>query len=162
MTLLLLCIAACGFTPVYRKDGVVSERLAAVEIAPMAGRLGQQMTGALERTLAAGSGQPKRYRLEIVLVPSRRIVSIEQDRRINRYDVVMDSQYVLRNLETGAALDRGTMQAITSYTIVESDFASYIAERDAQEQAIRKLAEKYRLSLLGTLQPLESASHRAP
>lgn len=150
----LIMLSACGFRPLYQQDDAVSSQLRLIEVAPMPGRPGQIVHKNLTRLLdpRASSDIGKRYRLDIELEGRTRPVAIEQDRRISRYDAILNSKFVLRDLHRKEVLEEGRVKTIASYNVVDSDFATFIAEQDAYERAAKTLAEDYRLRLLAILE----------
>jgi hypothetical protein len=57
------------------------------------------------------------------------------------------AKYELRDSVSGEVLDHGTARAIAAYNVVDSQFSTQSAERDAQERAAREVGEDIRLRL---------------
>ena len=51
----------------------------------------------------------------------------------------------------GAVLYRGESQAINSYNILQSPFATYVSENDARKRGLRVVSEEIRLRLAAFL-----------
>lgn len=154
--LLMFCLSACGFTPLYGEAGdydiEVGTYLAATELqaASGSGIMGQQLKNALEDSFnpnSASSLYNNAFRLEFDLNQSRSAGVIEQDGAILRYNIVLSSTYRLIDLETREVLSRGTIRRTASYFNAPEKFASYIAEKDAVQRVLHEMSEDYKMRL---------------
>lgn len=148
-----LSLAACGFQPLYARHGAEhgahGRFLSSVAIAPVEGRAGQILTARLEDMLGAtGDRASLPYELRVKLVKKQQPVAIEKDRQIARYNDVFEGKYLLIERASGKTVDDGLLRSIGSYNVVDSDFATYEAEKDAFERAASEMAEALRLRLV--------------
>jgi LPS-assembly lipoprotein len=141
-SLAAVALSACGFRPLYATDttvGGMSQYYAQVFVEP---------SNQLMDTLTpAGTPQSAAYRLSIKLEAAKEGLAIQEDTRITRYNYNLIAKYELKDAVTGEVLDKGTTRAIAAYNVVESQFATLSAERDAQERAAREVGEDIRIRL---------------
>ncbi|MCC7260281.1 MAG: hypothetical protein IT567_04540 [Alphaproteobacteria bacterium] len=150
---MMLFLAACGFQPLYAKHGAEydarSRFLSSVAVAPIDGRAGQILTAKLEDMLGTPEGAAALpYELRVKMVKKQQPVAIEKDRQIARYNDVFEGNYQLIERASGKTVDDGLLRSIGSYNVVDSDFATYEAEKDAFERAASEMAEALRLRLV--------------
>jgi len=148
--LLLGLLAACGFEPVYQTGGALEQRLSQVHVVPQASRIGFATRNALLNAIQAPD-HPVRpaYRLELTVTGDRERLGIEADETASRIHVVLQTSWTLKQLgEDSKVIDRGNVRRIVPYNVVDDDYASLIAERDAEELAGRMTGEAIRTRLL--------------
>ena len=152
VVLLVAVLAGCGFQPLYgtTADGSVAADLERVRIALISDRLGQELHNALRDRMNRG-GQPARplYRLEIGVSESTRRLAIRKDETTARANLLVSAIFRLVDAETGAPLMTGMARATSSYNVLDSDFGTLSAERDAQTRAVRVLADEITVRVSG-------------
>jgi len=140
---LLALLAACGFQPLYgdRPQGraAVGAELAQISVRTEPDRLGQRLYERLVRQL--GYAAEPRYHLFVELESTEAEAAIGRDSRARRFDVTVSARYRLNAAETGAQLYSSRARAVSSYNLVQSDFATEIARRDAEERATDVVSE---------------------
>ena len=140
--LLLLALAACGFSPLYATtdEGIRSE---------MRGVTVGQVTGPPDaayfaedalRDVLPGRGQAT-YTLDVQLRDQRRAVAVTRAANTTRFDYVLNARYALRDVETGE-VRRNTISTTVSYGVVESQYASLVGAEDAVRRAAVDLARR--------------------
>ena len=147
-----LALSACGFTPLY--GGTDSQamspvdHMAAIRIAPLPDRTGQQMHNLLRDRLNP-IGQPRQpvYALGLRLSESRQELGIRKDETATRANLNLAVQFTLSSIQTGDPLYRGHVNAVSSYNILTSPFATGFSEADARSRALRELADSIRTRL---------------
>ena len=147
-----LALSACGFTPLY--GGADSQaispvgHMAAIRIAPLPDRIGQQMHNLLRDRLNP-IGQPRQpvYALGLRLSESRQELGIRKDETATRANLNLAVQFTLSSIQSGDPLYRGHVNAVSSYNILTSPFATGFSETDAQARALRELADGIRTRL---------------
>lgn len=158
--IMLVCAAAalglglsgCGFRPLYGTEstpaGVVAyfEQIYVADI--KAGRTGQVLRNQLLDALTPG-GTPKTaaYRLEIVLKDNKEGLAIQENSDITRYNFTLTAEFTLIDAVNNQVMNKGVSRAIAGYNVVNEQFATQIAQRDAEERAARELGEDIRLRL---------------
>ena len=145
-----LILSGCGFTPLYATrtaSGPMSVEFAAIRIEPIPDRLGQNVRNNLIDLLNGGvEPDAPSYRLTVRLTEDREGLAIERDTSITRYNYSLVAFYELRDAQD-EIVESGTARAIAAYNVVESQFATLTAEKDAQMRAAREVAETIRLRL---------------
>lgn len=151
-----LCISAplssCGLRPVYggagKSSGGVSASLPPITLSAPRSRPGQLYRIELENSMPRTLQDNAAYRLSVSLEENRYPIGIEQSGRISRYNINYILTYQLLDTESGEVLDDGIIRKLSSYNIVPSDYASYVARRDAEKRAIAETAEETRKRLM--------------
>lgn len=146
-----LALSGCGFTPLYA-TGTTPEGMSSyfgqVFVEPIPGRQGVHLRNQLMDALTpAGTPSAAAYRLTIKLEDLKEGLAIQENTQITRYNYALTAKYELRDSVSGEVLDHGTARAIAAYNVVDSQFATQSAERDAQERAAREVGEDIRLRL---------------
>ena len=140
-------VQGCGFRPLYGQAsrdsaGYSTEaRLSAIEIAPIANRLGQQVHNYL-RDAINPSGRPDTpaYRLEVVLVESNPGGLTRRDLGASRTNVALRAYFTLYDA-TDNPLLQDSAKATTGFDVFRDPLNDISAEEDAQERASRLLAQ---------------------
>jgi len=146
--------AACGFQPLYGEQQVATggldpvEYLAAIRVAPMPDRPGQQMHNLLRDRLNP-RGQPirPRYLLVVELGEARENLGIRVDETATRANLTVIARFALRDAGTGDVLYRSDARSTNSFNILSSQFATDVAENDARERGLREVADSIRTRL---------------
>ena len=147
-----LALSACGFTPLYggADSQAISpvDHMAAIRIASLPDRIGQQMHNLLRDRLNP-IGQPRQpvYALGLRLSESRQELGIRKDETATRANLNLAVQFTLSSIQTGDPLYRGHVNAVSSYNILTSPFATGFSETDAQARALLELADGIRTRL---------------
>lgn len=149
---LLFCglLAGCGFRPLYGDfgDGDVGTRFLRVEIDPAKDREGQILNNELVRLLY-GSREPERpiYRLTMKLNQQTTSLVVRKSAFATRAYLDMRISFKLTDIATGAHVHSGNSRATVSYNILDSEFATLLAEKDARERGLRVLSQDMRVRL---------------
>jgi LPS-assembly lipoprotein len=155
-----LSLAGC-FRPLYAElptGGTVRDALAAVDVAAIVDRPGQERIGHYLRNELAfdvdGSGQPraKRYKLELSVAErlAATVVNL-QTGRANSAVLIADADFTLKPLGDGPVILSGRATASASYDRGPQRFASLRAARDAEIRVARQLAEQIQTRIAATL-----------
>lgn len=150
---LAVSLTACGFTPLYGVQEGTSSRteqeLAQIEIMQISDdRLGYDVYNALvDRLSPTGLPANPDYQLRVRLREDREGVAIERDASITRYNYRLNATYALIDVRSGNVIHEGTSRSIAAYNVVDNQFATLSAQRDAQERAAVELSEDIRLRL---------------
>lgn len=126
----------------------VSERLAAVEITGLNGRLGQLVRRALLDELNPSAlDVPSRYLLAVRLRRSSNALAIQLDNTITRYNLTLTARFQLLDQEQRTPLYTSTVRRIASYNVRRAAFATLVAEQDAERRAAREIGNNIRTLL---------------
>ncbi len=146
LTLAGATVAACGFRPLYGDKGVqtgsVQADLSGVEISQISNRAGQILRNRLvDKMTPRGQPTEPSYRLIVRLSENKVPLGIRKDETATRANMIQTAFYTLHELNANVVVDRGTVQSTTSYNIVNSDFGTIMAERDARTRGIEQIAD---------------------
>lgn len=148
---LALALGGCGFSPLYGRPAagsLVATELGEIVTDPIPGRVGLRVRNNLIDLISpSGSPAAPQYRLAVRLKEEREGLLISGDASITRYNYTLFADYDLVDIATGDVIDRGKARAIAGYNVVESQFATLSAEKDAEARAARELAQEIRLRL---------------
>jgi len=148
MAVLAMGLSACGFRPLYAERGPGgANRVGAVEVAPIPDRMGWQVRNELIRSLGGTEPADAAYRLDVTLAARTEGLAIQNDDAVTRYNYRLTVAYVLTEKATGKVLLDERTRAIASYNVVDSPYATTVAERDAEERTARQAAELIALRL---------------
>lgn len=158
----LFCLGLAGcFRPIYAElptGGTVHDALAAVDVATIIDRSGQERIGHYLRNELAfgldGSGKapPKRYKLEMTV--TERLSAAVVNTQTGRADaavLIVEAEYTLKPLGDGPVVTSGKATASASYDRGPQRFASLRAARDAELRAAKLLAEQIQTRIAATL-----------
>jgi LPS-assembly lipoprotein len=147
-----VALSACGFKPLYGRSGAQAlspvDHMAAIRIAPLEDRIGQQMHNLLRDRLNP-YGQPRDpvYRLDVAISETRQELGIRKDETATRANLVLSASFLLRELESDRVLLRGRTSSVNSFNILANQFATDFSEADARERALREISDNIRVRL---------------
>jgi len=139
----LLFLSACGFKPLYEAGGSSKQmqaELAAIDVAPIADRVGQIMRNRLLDRLNASAAQ--KYRLIVVLTQSTEGYGVRPDTATTQEQLTLVAAVKLIALDDETILFEEQMRARTSYDLVLSDFATLTQREDSARRLVLELAER--------------------
>jgi LPS-assembly lipoprotein len=143
-------LTACGFEPVYAPNGGLDERLTRIHVDAVDSRVGQATRNALLDAIAAPDRPSKpTHRLTMKIVSDRERSGIQADETASRINVILTTSWRLTLLDIEETLvGSGSLTRAVPYNVVDDDYASLIAERDAEKLAGRLSGEALRTRLL--------------
>ncbi|HYH70902.1 MAG TPA: LPS assembly lipoprotein LptE [Methyloceanibacter sp.] len=149
-------LAGCGgIRPLYgtAADGSsMKEAMAAVDIEPIPGRVGQKLRNELIFTTTGGGAEPPtRYRLDIVIKESvaNQLVLVTGDATAQVYQI--NATFTLVNVADGKVLVQGKAISRAPYDRYEQIFANVRARYDAENRAARTIADNIRSQIAAYL-----------
>jgi LPS-assembly lipoprotein len=135
-------LTGCGWAPLYadRATGPADTDLAAIKVAPIPERIGQDLALQLRQSLnPTGVAVPSRFLLRTLLQTTRLdlgILPLGLGTRA-RFDVT--ATFTLADIATGAPLFTATSHAAESFDIQANFYANVVAEEDARERATQEI-----------------------
>lgn len=146
-----LTLSGCGFRPLYATESTPAGIVVYFEqiyVEEVKGRTGLVLRNQLMDAFTPG-GTPAAaaYRLEIALDEKKEGLAIQENADITRYNYTLSAKFVLRDSSNNQVMTTGVSRAIAGYNVVNEQFATQIAQRDAEERAARELGEDIRLRL---------------
>lgn len=160
-------LGGCNVRPLYTAPATgdtagrdVSTSLAHVDIAPVEGRVGQKLRNELSFLLHGDNPAGREYVVEFtrVRVRDRNLIVDSATGEPTRRDVSVQVRFELRPEGDSEDIYSGQVTRETTFERSIQLFASDRAKRDAEDRAVRALAEELRLRLAaffaeGELQP---------
>lgn len=141
----LLILSGCGFQPLYGDRGAaagVARQLGGIEVGRIERRSGQQLRNHLIDAFSArGGGEAKPYRLEVALTEAKQGLAIRQDEAVTRYNYRLFGAFRLIRSKDQLLMFEDTARSSAAYNVVQSEFATLSAERDAEARAARDLSD---------------------
>jgi LPS-assembly lipoprotein len=151
-----LALAGCGFQPLYggttAGGAKLAEVMAAVDITPIPGRVGQKLRNELIFAATGGGNPvPSRYKLDIVVKESvtDQLVEITGDATGQIFQ--LDATFKLVDAASGVVLVQGKAISRAPYNRFQEIFANARARYDAENRAARTVAESIRTQLAAFL-----------
>lgn len=146
----VLLLGACGFRSLYGTDATADApgELATIKVNPIADRLGQQLRNNL-LDLLNPRGRPAnpRYFLTVRLDQSTQRLAIEKDAFATRANLRLLAKFSLQDPDSLEIVVSGKILMVSSYNILDSEFATLMAEKDAKARAAREIAHDIRTRL---------------
>jgi LPS-assembly lipoprotein len=153
VALLATLTAACTLRPLYAGGGrgAVAQSLRSVAVAPIPGRAGYFMRGALVDRLG-NRGETPRYRLEVELDDRITGFGIRLDDAVTRERRTLRARYRLVDASIGTVLLDATAGSDAGVDVVGSEYATVAAEQTALERLAEEVADQIvsRLALFAT------------
>ncbi len=157
LLVLVTLLSGCGLRPLYLKGKQNPQPdLTAIEIRPIVDREGQILRNLLlDQLTPKGPSAHPAYVLDVTVVLSLTTLGIRRDDRATRALIRATATYSLRRKQDEAQLFSSTSQASSGYDILDSDFATLVAEKDAMQHSLETIAQdiNLRLSLLFSSDP---------
>ena len=141
-----LALTGCGFQPLYGGTTAggarLAEVMAAVDVTPIPGRVGQKLRNELIfANTGGGNAGPTRFRLDIIVKESvtDQLVQITGDATGQVFQ--LDASFNLVDVAKGAVLLQGKAVSRAPYNRFQEIFANVRARYDAENRAARTVSE---------------------
>ncbi|HZG45301.1 MAG TPA: LPS assembly lipoprotein LptE [Allosphingosinicella sp.] len=136
-------LSSCTLRPLYSGGGrgQVATTLRSITVAPIPGRAGYLMRGALVERLGEGRQTP-RYRLEVELDDRITGFGIRLDDAVTRERRTLRARYRLVDARVGTVLLDATAGSDAGVDVVGSEYATVAAEQTALERLSQVVAEQ--------------------
>ena len=144
--LVALPLAGCGFTPLYAAPGV-TPGLSAIDVITPQGRTGHLLREELDDALGRDLAVPPAYRLDLYYGQARIGRGLRVDSVVSRYEMVLEVQYQLVDLRTGARAHAARVQAEVTYDTVDQPYAGVAAQQDGEARVAAEAARRIHLDL---------------
>jgi len=148
--MICLTLSGCGFQPLYGRGeatgGAVTDEMAGILIFPIADRTGQQMHNLLrDRLTPLGQPAEPQFGLRVRLTETLEDLGIREDATATRANLTMKAEYSLVDWQDKNVLFKGRSSSTNSYDILDSQFATQVAEADARERALQQLSDEVKV-----------------
>ena len=161
----LLASAGCGFQPLYGENTGLSDGDTPIDVVSQlsdisiviavaddidgrgSGLVGFETRNQLIDLLGAQNASGSTYELQVSLKGYRRGLAVQSDASVTRFNYELSGVYRLVDLGQGEPVLSGKSRAFSAYNVVDSEFATVTARRDAEFRAARNIAEDMKLQL---------------
>jgi LPS-assembly lipoprotein len=140
-----LLLQSCGFQPVYGEQraeqyGGVLPTIA-IE-APPHDRAAQILKTSLEDRMNIAGQEPSNpdYLLKFSLVTTPQAVVVESDATVQRYNMQVDSDFMLVRMADHKTVFTGHARRFGSYSASRQFYSAFVASQDATQRTIQELA----------------------
>lgn len=154
-------VAGCGadstgFRPLYASAELggagAGEKLQAVDVAPIPGRVGQRIRNELIFQATGGSAPlPPEYRLDIAVREYITATLVELDGNAKGQVYNLDASYRLVRISDKKVVAEGTSFGRAAFQRLTSIFANVRAREDAENRAAKTVGEELRTRLVAQL-----------
>ena len=142
---LCVLLGGCGFHPMYGSS--LAPQLSSIYVEPIPERDGYELRNTLIDLLQSdGVAEGKTYRLKVTLNETQQGIALQNDATITRYNNTIDARYTLTDAR-GDVLTTGSQTELSAYNVVQSPYATLMAEQDASKRAAQDVAERIHLDL---------------
>ncbi|TCS64849.1 LPS assembly lipoprotein LptE [Varunaivibrio sulfuroxidans] len=147
--LALVVLAGCGFHPLHlRTSPQNAGPLAQIRVSNIPDRIGQKFHNLLlERLNPQGEALAPKYNLSIILQHSVEQLAVQKSAIATRANLRVTATFALRDGASRKIEVSGTKLVVAGYDIMSSDYATLIAEKDAEDRALTELADEIRTQL---------------
>lgn len=146
-----LTLTGCGFKPLYGTESTaagMTQYFEQVYVEPIPGRTGVVLRNQLmDAFTPAGTPKGAAFRLIVKLSDKREGLAIQENTTITRFNYTLIADFELRDAQKDEVIHKGQTRTIAAYNVVDSQFATLTAQRDADERATREVGEDIRLRL---------------
>ena len=150
-----LTLGGCGFAPLHATSGSAQAAgLNAIDIQLESttdvtdNQAGFFMVQNL-RDRVGNAGETAKYTLSLTPRYRRRRLGITGDDVASRYDLSLSTKYKLIDAVTGETLDRGTVQAVTTFGAPQGPFGIITADDVGTRQAAKEVSDRLVVALAG-------------
>ena len=148
---LTLVAGACGFRPLYgttSDQAPMIEQLSQIEVGVIPDRSGQILRNyLLEQLNPRGRPTSPGYLLAVSITESQQELGIRSDDTATRANLRINADMILDSAIDDEPLLRRRLNTVTSYNILDDEFATLSSERAARDRALRQLSEDIRTQL---------------
>ena len=144
-----LISSSCGYEPIYSKNVNINKELLSVSIKNIKDRPGQILRNTLLNKFNPERERVKiKYRLIIEMSESKTSLAYRRDMSATRQDLEVIVKYLLQNVKNEEIILRQDTKSTSSYDVVESVYATLIAEKDAREKNLQVISDNIYTNLI--------------
>ncbi len=146
----LAVLQGCGFRPLYGdpSTGGSSAEFALIKVEPIKERIGQLLRNHLRTAFnPKPRTQKPRYLLKTRVTESTSSLAVKKSAFATRANLKVTANFQLLNAATAKSIYSASRSITVSYNILDSEYATIAAEKDARIRAVRELSEEIRTQL---------------
>lgn len=137
-------LSGCGLHPLYAggSTGAAARGLAAVSVAPIAGKAGWLMRARLQDELGGDAATGARYRLDVRLEDQLEGLGLLSNNTVARERRTLKARYQLIDTASNTVLIDAAAGSDAGIDVVTSEYATVAAEQSALENLTRVVAQQ--------------------
>ena len=134
---------SCGYQPIYsKKINTNNNELLSISVLNIKDRPGQILRNLLTNQLNPENKRViTKYRLSVEIFESRSDLGFRRDMSATRSDLENIAKYNLLDIKKGKVLIEDEVNSISSFDIVDSVYATNIAEKDARKKNLQVISD---------------------
>ncbi len=164
LSLLALTLTGCGFTPLHSSgpDNLNLSDLKVV-LAPIQDVQDREAGYYMQQRLLDRVGAQDKANHIVTITPRvrRRRIGVTGNDVASRYDIALRADYTLTESRSGKVLDKGRVEAISTFGAPDDSFGLIAADTNGTQQGAKELADRLLLKL-ATYYSQDKASKSAP
>ena len=134
--------ASCGYQPIYSKNINTNDDLLSISVSNIKDRSGQILRNLLTNQLNPENKRViTKYRLSVEIFESKSDLGFRRDMSATRSDLENIAKYNLLDIKKGKVLIEDEVNSISSFDIVDSVYATNIAEKDARKKNLQVISD---------------------
>jgi LPS-assembly lipoprotein len=140
---------SCGYQPIYSKNINTNNELLSISVLNIKDRPGQIL-----RNLLISQINPEnkkvitKYRLIVEIFENRSKLGYRRDMSATRMDLGNTAKYNLFDIKKGKFVVEEEVKAISSFDIVDSVYATNVAEKDARKKNLQIISDNIYTNLV--------------
>ncbi len=145
----LFVLQGCGFQPLYGgSKQAASPEFTRIKVESIPDRIGQLLHNHLLSALNP-KGRPLKplYVLNTKLTEGSTSLAVRKSAFATRANLTVSANFILINALNGQSLYSGKSALTVSYNILDSEFATLAAQKDARSRAVREISHGIRNQL---------------
>jgi len=140
--ILFFIFTSCGYEPIYSKNISSNKELLSISVKNIKDRSGQILRNSLLNQLNPEKERVIiKYKLEVEISESRANLAYRRDMSATRADLTITANYLLTEIKSGEIILEQESESISSFDVVESVYATLIAEKDAREKNLQVISD---------------------
>ena len=144
-------LTSCGYEPIYSKNinTDINKKLLSISVKNIKNRSGQILRNSLLNQLNPDRERViLKYNLVIEISESKTDLAYRRDMSATRADLENSAKYLLIEIKSGEIVLKQEVKSISSFDVVESIYATIIAEKDAREKNLKVLTDNIYTNLV--------------
>ena len=134
--------ASCGYEPVYSKNVGSNKELLSISVKNIKDRSGQILRNSLLNQLNPEKERVIiKYKLTVEISESRSDLAYRRDMSATRRDLRVTANYLLTEIKSGEIILEQETKSISSFDVVESVYATLIAEKSARKKNLEVISD---------------------
>ena len=135
-------ITSCGYQPIYSKNINTNDDLLSISVSNIKDRSGQILRNFLTNELNPENKRViTKYRLTVEIFESRTDLGYRRDMSATRSDLKNTAKYNLLDVKKGKVIIKNESNSISSFDIVDSVYATNVAEKDARKKNLQVISD---------------------